>query len=259
MSSKIKFSRKKLIEDGYAVFDFNKRLVANTKKKIFTLVENVIKKKYNVNINVSEKKIIKLYNSKYKTDIINIFNHIGFFSELFSFSCEKQILEIVKKAGLRFPVVGFNNIGGRGGLPFIYSFPNEKKRYYQAHQDFFYLPYSQNSITLWVPLQNTSKINGALKVIPKSHKNFKLYKHSASDVKHNKLDKFFSKNDYKTVNVKLGQALIFSSFLVHKTGGNASNQIRMSFNVRYNDLLDKEYITRGLSFDKFPEKKFKKI
>ena len=98
-----------------------------------------------------------------------------------------------------------------------------------------------------------------MKVIPKSHANYKLYNHSASDVKHNKLDKFFSKNEYKTVNVKLGQALIFSSFLVHKTGCNTSSQIRMSFNVRYNDLLDKEYIIRGLSFDKFPEKKIKKI
>jgi len=259
MNSKIKFSKKKLIEDGYCVFDFNKELVSNIKNKILILIGNVIKKKYNINTNITEKKIIKLYNSKYKTDIINIMNHTGFLPELFAFSCEKKILEIAKLAGIRFPVIGFNNVGGRGGLPFIYSFPNEKKRYYQAHQDFFYLPYSQNSITLWIPLQNTSRINGALKVIPKSHTNYKLYNHSASDVKHNKLDKFFSKNEYKTVNVQLGQALIFSSFLVHKTGGNTSSQIRMSFNVRYNDLLDKEYIIRGLSFDKFPKKKFKKI
>jgi hypothetical protein len=35
---------------------------------------------------------LKLYNSKYKTDIINIMNHTGFFPELFTFSCEKKIL-----------------------------------------------------------------------------------------------------------------------------------------------------------------------
>jgi hypothetical protein len=254
MKNQLNFSKKKLFEEGYCVFDFNKKLVKNIKKKILTLIATTLKKKCNKHNNLSEKKIIELYNSKYKGDIINAFNHIGFFPELFSFSNEKEILKIANKAGLKFPVVGFNNLNGRGGLPFIYSFPNDKKRYYQAHQDFFYLPYSKNSITLWVPLQNTSEINGALKIIPKSHKNFKIYDHSAKDVKHNKLDHYFAENKFKTVNVKLGQALIFSSFLIHKSGSNSSNQIRMSFNVRYNDLFDKEYIDRGLSFDKFPDK-----
>lgn len=254
MKKKLNFSEKKLLEEGFCVFDFNKKLVANTKKKILTLIATTYSKKHNRHNNLSEKKIIELYNSKYKTDIVNVFNHIGFFPELLSFSNEKKILKIVQKAGLKFPVVGFNNLGGRGGLPFIYSFPHDKKRYYQAHQDFFYLPYSKNSITFWVPLQNTSKINGALKIIPKSHKNFRIYDHSAKDVKHNKLDHYFAENQFKTINVKLGQALIFNSFLIHKSGANSSNQIRMSFNIRYNDLFDKEYIDRGLSFDKFPGK-----
>ena len=136
---------------------------------------------------------------------------------------------------------------------------NDKKRYYKAHQDFFYLPYSKNSITLWIPLQNTSKINGALKIIPKSHTNFKLHNHTAKDVKFNKLDQHFDEKDFKTINVNLGQALIFSSYLVHKSGDNKSNHIRMSFNIRFNDLYDREYIYRGLSFDKFPDNKLKQF
>tara|TARA_A100001015_G_scaffold318131_1_gene437036 strand:- start:1219 stop:1989 length:771 start_codon:yes stop_codon:yes gene_type:complete len=250
------FSKKRFIKDGYCVFDFNKNLVSETKKKIINLISNSISKKYNQQ-KISEKKIIGLYKSKYKKDIINSLNHIGFFPELFSFVNEKKIIKIIHEIGLKFPVVGFNNLGGRGGLPFLYSFPNDKKRYYQPHQDFFYLPYSQNSVTLWIPLQNTSKKNGALRVIPKSHYNFELFNHSAKDVKFNRLSKHFAENEFKTINVKLGQALIFSSFLVHKTGSNSSNQIRMSFNIRYNDLFDKEYINRGLSFNKFPDNKLK--
>lgn len=257
MKSKLIFSKKKFIEDGYCVFNFNKKFVKNIRKKILELISNTISQKKFDQKNISEKKIISLYNSKYKTDIINTFNHIAFFPELYSFASKKEIINLVKKSGLKFPVVGFNNIGGRGGLPFLYFFPNDRKRYYQAHQDFFYLPYSKNSITLWIPLQNTSKINGGLKVIPKSHKNFKIYNHSAKDVKFNKLGKNFSENKFKSINVKLGQALIFSSFLIHKSGANSSNQIRMSFNVRFNDLFDKEYIMRGLSFDKFPDNKLK--
>ena len=256
MKDELNFSKKKFIQDGYCVFDFNKKFVINIRKKILGLISNTISQKLNQK-NISEKKIINLYNSKHKTDIVNTFNHIAFFPELYSFVNKKKIINIAKKSGLEFPVVGFNNIGGRGGLPFLYSFPNDRKRYYKAHQDFFYLPYSKNSITLWIPLQNTSKINGALKVIPKSHKNFKIFNHSAKDVKFNKLDKNFTENKFKSINVKLGQALIFSSFLIHKSGANSSNQIRMSFNVRFNDLFDKEYIMRGLSFDKFPDNKLK--
>ena len=254
MSNSIIFSKKKFLQDGFCIFDFNKDLLKGVKKKIIRLISNTLSKKYNLQ-KTSEKKIISLYKSKYKKDIINSLNHIGFFPELFSFVNERKIINIIKEIGLKFPVAGFNNLGGRGGLPFLYSFPNDKKRYYQPHQDFFYLPYSQNSITLWIPLQSTSKLNGALKVIPKSHLKFKLYNHSAKDVKFNKLNKNFSENEFKTINVKLGQALIFSSFLVHKSGSNSSNQIRMSFNVRFNDLFDKEYIERGLSFDKFPDNK----
>jgi len=249
----VHFSKKKFDQDGYCVFNFDKKLILNTKKKILHFISSTLNEKYNIK-KVTEKKIINFYNTKYKTDIISALDHAGFFPELYSFANQKKIIKTVNKAGLKFPVVGFNNIGGRGGLPFLYSFPNEKKRYYKAHQDFFYLPYSMNSITLWVPLQNTTKKNGALKVIPKSHKNYNLLSHSAKDVKNNKLDKYFAKSDFKTVNVKLGQALIFSSYLVHKSGSNNSNEVRMSFNVRFNDLLNKEYINRGLSFDKFPDK-----
>ena len=92
-----------------------------------------------------------------------------------------------------------------------------------------------------------------------SHKNYNILNHSAIDVKNNKLDKYFAESDFKSINVKLGQALIFSSYLVHKSGSNNSNQIRMSFNVRFNDLLNKEYIKRGLSFDKLPDTKIKNL
>ncbi len=247
------FSKKKFDQNGYCVFNFNKKLILNTKKKIFHLISSALSEKHKIN-KITEKKIINFYHSNYKNDIVRILDHVGFFSELYSFANQKKIIEITNKAGLKFPVIGFNNKGGRGGLPFLYSFPNDKKRYYKAHQDIFYLPYSMNSVTLWVPLQNTTKKNGALKVIPKSHINYDLLGHSAKDVKNNKLNKHYTEKDFKTVDVKLGQALIFSSYLVHKSGSNNSNEVRMSFNVRYNDLLDKEYINRGLSFDKFPDK-----
>ena len=253
------FSKKKFDQDGYCVFDLNKNFFLKTKKKILNLISSVISEKYNIKKS-TEKKIINLFNSKYKTDIISVFDHVGFFPELYSFANQKQIIEIANKVGLKFPVVGHSSKEGRGKVPFLYSFPNDQKRNFKEHQDIFYLRYSMNAVTLWVPLQNTTKKNGALKVIPKSHKSYEIFNHSSvKSVKKNKLDKYFAESDFKSINVKLGQALIFSSYLVHKSGSNNSNQIRMSFNVRFNDLLNKEYIKRGLSFDKLPDTKIKNL
>ena len=49
---------------------------------------------------------------------------------------------------------------------------------------------------------------------------------------------------FKKVKVKLGEALIFSEFLVHRSGVNRSKKIRFSLQLRVTDLLSKEYMKR---------------
>ena len=48
-----------------------------------------------------------------------------------------------------------------------------------------------------------------------------------------------------SVEVKAGDALFFSSFLIHRSGDNVSDAIRWSCHFRYNDLSEKTYIKRG--------------
>ena len=58
------------------------------------------------------------------------------------------------------------------------------------------------------------------------------------------IDKSFNFKFYKT-RVKLGEALIFSEFLVHKSGKNVSNKIRFSVQLRLTDLMSREYMKRS--------------
>ena len=55
------------------------------------------------------------------------------------------------------------------------------------------------------------------------------------------------KNSFRLedVELKLGQALIFSEFLVHTSGSNISDKIRFSVQLRFTDLSKKEYMLRG--------------
>ena len=92
--------------------------------------------------------------------------------------------------------------------------------------------------------------NGSLKVIPESHKkgfikdsiNWKNLK-----VPPNKVysEKSKSLGVFKNVDAKLGEVLLFSTFLVHKSGLNLTNNIRYSINIRFNDLYSQDYAERN--------------
>jgi ectoine hydroxylase-related dioxygenase (phytanoyl-CoA dioxygenase family) len=47
------------------------------------------------------------------------------------------------------------------------------------------------------------------------------------------------------VETNAGDALVFSSFLVHESGVNESDRIRWSCHFRFNDLDDPSFIRRG--------------
>ena len=87
---------------------------------------------------------------------------------------------------------------------------------------------------------NTSHKEGCLEVSPKSHIKKKVYEQK----KNSKLIKNSSQFKFKKVKVKLGEALIFSEFLVHRSGVNRSKKIRFSLQLRVTDLLSKEYMKR---------------
>ena len=45
--------------------------------------------------------------------------------------------------------------------------------------------------------------------------------------------------------VKAGEALIFSEFLVHRSGKNISDKIRFSIQLRLTDLLSNDYMKKN--------------
>ena len=58
-------------------------------------------------------------------------------------------------------------------------------------------------------------------------------------IKNNKKFKFTD------VPLNFGEAVVFSQFLVHKSGYNLSDTVRFSVQLRLTDLAQKEYAKRG--------------
>ena len=110
------------------------------------------------------------------------------------------------------------------------------------HQDWRSMQGSLNAVVAWVPLVAVDRPLGALEIIPGSHR------HGLADtVPDDWYRRIASSNDAEFIPVEVGAGdlLLFSAFLIHRSGDNTTDAIRWSCHFRYNDLAEPTYIARG--------------
>ncbi len=83
------------------------------------------------------------------------------------------------------------------------------------------------SFNIWVPLVDTNETNGAISVLPRSHKIIKSYRGV------NIPDPFYKSNSYawkfhETLNMKAGEALIYDHALLHASAINQTDEPRIA-------------------------------
>ncbi|CAN5532340.1 hypothetical protein BH20VER3_BH20VER3_05740 [soil metagenome] len=155
-------------------------------------------------------------------------------------SLDERIIAALKELGLEFPTISTR--------PLLYFNAERlaKKQVYwklDVHQDWRSMQGSLDSVVVWLPLIDIDKSLGALEVYPGSHlwglldaKMTDGYGHLQSDL---------DKARLISVEVERGDALFFSTLLVHQSGTNVSPGIRWSCHFRYNNLRDPTFIARG--------------
>ncbi|OEK05218.1 phytanoyl-CoA dioxygenase family protein [Roseivirga misakiensis] len=115
-----------------------------------------------------------------------------------------------------------------------------------GHQDWRSMQGSINSMVVWIPLMDLNRELGTLEIVPGSHRSG-LYKSEEDEWFRNIPESEIPESEYVSIDVKKGDALFFSSFLVHRSGNNSSENIRWSMHFRYNDMNESTFIER-----KFP-------
>lgn len=112
---------------------------------------------------------------------------------------------------------------------------------FPPHQDWRSMQGSLNSVVVWVPLMDVSRELGALEIIPGSHlwglqesQENAWYRHIEG----------LRDDQYESIEMEAGDVLIFSAFLVHRSGNNVTDSIRWSCHFRYNDLEEPTFISR---------------
>jgi phytanoyl-CoA hydroxylase len=193
-----------------------------------------------LNENEFNKLLYKLFSDDVSL-VSNCGKQIQHLISLHKLSLNDKIIELLKEMGIQKP-----NISTRPVLFFNHPKLAKEKFYYKvdAHQDWRSMQGSLNSIVIWVPLTDINKDLGALEIIPRSHMRGLITDHFQSGfgmVNPNS----YNFNEFKTIEVKLGDILIFSSFLIHQSGENITDRPRWSCHFRYNDLYDHTFIERG--------------
>lgn len=119
-------------------------------------------------------------------------------------------------------------------LMFIYKPPGIEQSVHPFHQDaayFMFQPQDQ-CLGVWIPLDPVSEENGSLSVVPRSHK-LEVKKHLVKEgINFGALaaDDIEGNADYHdqaiTMNLPPGDCLLFSTHLLHRSGGNRTDRHR---------------------------------
>ena len=115
------------------------------------------------------------------------------------------------------------------------------------HQESPYTIKDSSLIQIWAPaIMAIKKQNGAIKVLPKSHKEGHLKtKDLFPEIGHAQYipsKKVIKKYKTKDIEMEVGDVLLFSKFLIHKSGNNISRFPRLTLIAHYHDPIKKSFI-----------------
>ena len=152
------------------------------------------------------------------------------FPSLYAFCYSDKIEKLFHKLGL--------NVISLGTIPLIrIERPRIGKYLTPWHQDKWYSGDFSNSFVLWFPLSKSKDVGG-IEIIPSSHKKgFYKFKKRNNYFNEQYQAIINTKNKSKKIYLKIGEAVIFNQFLLHKSlENNSKKNCRISCQIRFNSI-----------------------
>jgi phytanoyl-CoA hydroxylase len=224
-------------------------------KSGYVILKNFLNKDFVTHIRKSAEAVFQIqfdtleYKEEFKDNMIRLFNeHEEIFKNcgkliqtglisLYQLASDPELMAYIEELGIEFP-----NMCTRPVLYFNHPKLAKEEVYYKTpnHQDWPSMEASLNSLVVWVPLVDVNKENGSIIIYPSSHKNGVLpFKTNGG----------FAQVEYEgkliQPELEIGDIVIFSTMLVHKSGDIMNDSIRWSCHFRYTDMLEQNFIERG--------------
>lgn len=153
---------------------------------------------------------------------------------------DERIINLLKELGYDFPTIAV-----RPAMQFNSRYLSKGGSHWKlgAHQDWRTGQGSLDSVVLWFPLIDCDADLGSLQIIPASHTSG-LMKADTSGYT-GSIQEEIAEESYVQTAFEMGDLLIFSAFLIHRSGENITKNIRWSLQLRYNNIAEPTFQERG--------------
>lgn len=180
--------------------------------------------------------LLELLDRSFAQDNIDSRSRIKLFVE--SFPCS---IDMLSSINLPFIMNILDGLGFEHAYPVTVPSIRLDRPYVEQfrtalHQDSWYAPLNEKSVTIWSGLRFVSGEMGRLRIWPGSHTGGVLESVECPERQTRALadEKLLSKGI--EVSLEDDQILVFDQNLVHESGENKSSQVRVSVQLRYYDL-----------------------
>ena len=166
-------------------------------------------------------------------------NHLASLAQL---GVSPKVMSLVRELGLVTPTIATRTV-----LLFMANSLAIEGGYLKTppHQDFRSVQGSLNSIVLWTPLADVGSDDYPVVVADGSHR-LGLLPSSEHVFGHQIEPACLEGLSFRSVTLKRGDILVFSTLLVHATSETGGERVRIAASFRFNDAADSSYLDRGL-------------
>jgi phytanoyl-CoA hydroxylase len=152
-----------------------------------------------------------------------------------------ELMAVVRELGLDLPAISTR--------PVIHYMADRLKipGGYQKtppHQDWRSVQGSLDGITIWTPLYDVGLNDYPLEVSLGSHLGG-LMDATPDMPNYRVLPELYNEADFQPLEVKAGDAVIFSGFLLHRTGEAGGERVRISLSFRFNNVAETQFVRRN--------------
>lgn len=228
----MKSIQKDFEKNGYVIIPGNKILIEKLRKVIFSIIKK--NKKIKIGKDISEN-ITKILNNFHRLVKVKDLNSLRFniYNQINSKSTFSEIFYKIAKDYLD-ELVG-NELSMQKKINLSIQMPNDKDSLLDLHSD-IYAGESPFQVVVWIPLVDAYDTKSMFCTEPKYNKimNRQLLNTDKFTTKemYNK-----NKKNFKFLNIKFGDILIFSPLMLHGNTINKTKETRFSLNCRFKSLL----------------------
>jgi phytanoyl-CoA hydroxylase len=158
---------------------------------------------------------------------------------VYGLGADDRIVALLSKLGLVSPIVSTR--------PEVRTdMPGDEQYMQPWHQDWRYGQGSLNAVTLWLPLHDVDASNGTIEVMPESHLLGYLEVEELQNPRRFAIrDELLPDLAIEIAELRFGEAILFSQFLVHRSGFNSSGRPRITVQARFADAAEPRFVERG--------------